>query len=1059
MADVAAPPPGFGPAEPIAEDSATSPPPGFGPAEPLPEEARVTNRFNRPSYEKPEGQVPMLRGVFPGSGMLMEEFGPVSRTDRIKSAGLPNEGVRTGIRFNTSFGRDPLEAYTLALQQEFPDVDPEELDVHQNPDFGIVYRNPETGQYDVVDPEGEGFLGNAQEAMTEIAENSPYIAQTVASLAAGLGAAAGTAKTGPVAIVAGLGAEGVTDFATEFGRLLYGKEVGVIPEDVSATELAADAAITSGIGTLIGASIPGAIAIRNKVKRTLSGIPNIDADEWERMVLRRLGGNGRQGDIPAEAQPGMTSGQLAALEAQEEGGGGTVGEYAPVLIRREEDALSAAADFPEYSAGMRAARQQQQQSQADYVARQQPDDKGPYLPSDAPDGQVPEAARALRQSVEQERSDATTRRTRVRDLIDTRLRASIEGAEGATTDTAGTGRSVRTGLEQAQENASQRLSSAYENMRAQTADMEPVTLTNLQSVAEENARLIDNDILPSLSGNDRTLMSEILDRTQREGNQFKTYNAEQISRALSQLKEQRRAIVDGTPKYRQISRLIQALEADRERLFKKNGQMPLFNRIKGLEEEYEDYATTYTRSVVSDVVGMDGRLHNLDSTQVYQRLKQNQDQALRVAQALRAEGGDEGQAGLLNMRRAIRGEWYDNFGKRFDDLGDQAASDDLVREHRRWVEQNEGMLRAFFTPEQYEAFANQPQVLARRTRQTNEAYDGIIRQIDDMIGGEGNLQGLLDKPDSYLNFIKSPTNSRAIYERLELLSERGGATGIAAEQLLGRMRAKARQVLVGDFVVNGRVNFDRMVARLSGEGEQGEKWARAVRTWVGDEYADNLLNYANIMQRMQRSYDSMTGGDRKASAAIWLTRGLVARPLSRAGLLFTAGLTGGRQNALRVAAELTKDPRRLGEFLRATRQGNEGAVIKAVFGDEAYDLYQDIQNNPKAYETDEQFPGYPISEEGADQPTSAPAPAPEQDGGGGGGMDAPLPPPVEPPAQDVPSQPAAPPQQQQRGALQQAAPTRTASGDALLRQMTRPGPEGGMRPMGVLAALSGPNSR
>ena len=392
---------------------------------------------------------------------------PPTRRQRIESYGLGGkEGGGTVSRLAASAGN--MEDVKSALSQQFS-VSPEEIDVGNIEGIGLVFRNPETGDYEPLDPEGLQ-LGDVSQALAE----APILALEAAGGVVGsrlgvpgaIGGAASGAALGRGLVSSGLKAAGVVE-----------KE----PEEI------AKEALTEGSISAIG----GAIPVAGRAARY--------AVSPERRAIDRLSKNivGKQG-LTTEL---LEEAEKAAAPLSETGAQLTTGQKVGLV----EPEIGARLRSTELFAPGQGAAIEAEKSKSRRLAREGL--QAEVSPRTDVDTEVSgrQIIEAAEQSYERQLENISNATVNEINNINQEL-AKFSGAgllEG--------GASIRNTLQSGRDKVFNTISNQYDELWSQVPSDTKVDLAGLRKTANKWKNRLDQDFFKSLIPEDRNIINEALE--------------------------------------------------------------------------------------------------------------------------------------------------------------------------------------------------------------------------------------------------------------------------------------------------------------------------------------------------------------------------------------------------------------------------------------------------------------------------------------------------------------------------------------------------------------------
>lgn len=425
---------------------------------------------------------------------------PPTYSERLQDLDLPTDAEGGGTRSRLAASAGSIEDVRRNLAQEF-DVDPEVLDIANLEGAGIVFRNPESGEYEPLNPPGMD-LNDLLVGASEL----PVLAGEVAGGAIGL-------RGGPQGVAAGAGTGAA---AGRTGQKAVLDALGIT--DPSPGEYATDAAVEGAIAAG-GAAIPSLGAAG---RRLLS--PRLRAAEG----MRRAGVTSEQ----------VSEGREALRPLSEETGaefspGQEITEVAPETGARVR---AMETDQPELSGEAR--RQASQREAAQRVERE----AAPAQPVDQEQVGA-DISRVAGEQVEDMEARIVQSTQKEIDRFQQKIDNAIQGR-----DVTQAGGNIRETFQQGRNRVFNTISEGYRQLWREAGNPQ-ADMAGIRDTGQKWRDRIDEDLFPSLTPEDRSLVNDALNAGLKETEEGEAIDVgsdlSSVSRALSLLKSERRKLATG----------------------------------------------------------------------------------------------------------------------------------------------------------------------------------------------------------------------------------------------------------------------------------------------------------------------------------------------------------------------------------------------------------------------------------------------------------------------------------------------------------------------------------
>lgn len=764
-----------------------------------------------------------------------------TRADLVAESGLDPEakGGSPAVRLAESVGS--LEDIERALGKQFGGMPEEGFDVGRT-DLGIVFRNPESGKYELLDPAGLD-LGD----LVTLVPEALVVAGEIVGGAIG-------ARGGPLGIAAG--AAGGAGIAR--GAILSAlKEMGIIDESYSdiATQAGTEAAIAGGAA----AAGVGAFTALSPKKRALGRLLD-EGVTPERVAAGR------------EATAGLEEATGAKLST-----GQRLKEVEPEIAGRVRAAELSDVERSGEMARAKAERLAIEEREAALGSR------APYDATRVGKGITQVAEKQAKQT----RTNVLLKTQREVAIMEEKL-TEISGKDLATA-----GGDIRKTLQEGRDRVFTELSDEYERLWKQVPEETVVDLKPLRETARKWQGRIDEDIFPSLTPEDRKIVSDVLGVS--DG---KSIGA--TSRALSILKSEERLLRKnpGSASVKQkklLSDMINDLQKAREDALAKIDP-ELAESIRAQDELWSEAKRSIDEALVGDVLARKSAA----------RYRVADDNVLRSM-----------TRSVADLKEYLRiAEKYPELNA-VDDLKaalDGRYADEVINgnsTHKTWVTRNRQVIRTLYTPWEARRFDQAGKMQARiklAEKQEKELLADLSKSF------EAKVQHF--EPERAVAYtIGKPSRALDMKSMLRQHPEKWKAyQDVRRERLLED---------VGDSV-------PMLEKRLKGDAR------RELEITLGEDYVNNLEQLVRLKDMAKfRGADSLIRPTTEAPESLFGTiRGMIFGPLTRAGFRFR--LLGrftraGTDDAMR---RILADPDALEALLISRRQGyfsgrNAGIVAAA----------------------------------------------------------------------------------------------------------------------------------
>lgn len=744
----------------------------------------------------------------------------------------------------------------------------------------------------------------------------PTAFQVGSEVTGGLG---GLVAGGPVGAFAGVA--GGAGFS-KYQLLQLGKDEGL--HDISKADMLGHAVLDAAIATGVEMTIP----VLGSVVRRMVGSPTakriigeITEEEMEAAVKKAKALSQKVEERTGEKFP-MTAGQAAQLEAPEAGR----------RIRTAEEAFEGMLG-PEGFQDIRA-----QQAAAETALRGQ-------ILGDVPEtmepagvlGEATQEAARRRLISEQERIG--------QESIETQAEAMARQADLTNVlPTLTSAEAMRTGLSEARDKTFKAFGKKYDELWSQVPEDTVVDMAPLRKVGDEWADRLDEDIFQSLTPEDKQIVRDAMTAGLKE--------EKALALGPKGILEPTTVTLDVGAKLPQVSRALSVLKAELRYLdkapmkAKARDKKPLIAFINELQSAREDVLSQLDEAVLEGIDIPEG----VSVTPFVGKALRTQISDLDAAYALAKQRIDES---LINrmITKAPSGGWR---------IADDKVFDSFLR--------NPSEARNFMglvNDADYDGFVT-----------AQSLKDGVIGKYrDKVLDGTMNHKSFMNQYGASMDEIMAPKELRRFsslekaQESIKVAEKREKAliadlnrsfetrlTKYDAEEVFNKISGNASQIRRfkqlapkkwDEFkALYSRNLLNEKIAVFDDVGEQTisanllQKTIRKdrgeLRAVYGDQAVNDLQLLADISQlrsmpknvRSKLSALAKEQPDLTAPMAMW--RALVARPLSRAGLLTTSAIKMSRKEARKSMRELLTNPEKLNQAMQLYRKSGNTEKVRAM---------------------------------------------------------------------------------------------------------------------------------
>ena len=690
----------------------------------------------------------------------------------------------------------------VALAKDF-DTDPDDMDVGHVPGLGIVFLNPETDGYQLLNPVGFD-LGD----LADVAIEAPVIIGEI------LGGILGV-RGGPAGVTAG-GAAGAAAGSVARDEIL--RALGIT--DPTAEDMAKGAALEGAIalaGFGAGRGLRGAAEAVSPKKRALKNLEDAGLTP-EKLAKARAGTE----DLEASTRANLSAGQRLAASEETEGLG----------------ARLRATELQDPVASGDLARQQSQQDARRKLARDV-----------APRSQVDEVevGEGIRQASELKRLGEIDRVVQISRREQDRLSAELDSIAGASPKKVGG--SIRKKLQEGRDKVFKEMSEDYDAVWSTVPENTRVNVEEFRKLGEKWDQRLKQFVLPSLVPEDKKVVESAL----RSGLEKVDGRIEDVGKTiqgvsdtLSVLKARSRALAtktdtEGVKQKKLIDDLAGELQTARGNALAKLDK-DTARRILDLDHKWAAAKQNIDEALVGNILRRQSAAsYRLADDEIVQKIIRNDSEFEHYMSV--ASDYPELNA-LDDLRNAMKGKY----------------TRDVVRgsqNHDSWVEDNEAVLKGLFDRSEMRKFesARRAQDMIKMTAKNEQAlikelkdewaygldrYDpeAVVRVVEGKHTRAAKLKNLL-KNDPTKWEAYQDVRRKQIVERLED-ADGGESLSVLSGLQKGPTRREI-EITLGPKYINQLKRF-RDLARIQRVGRGGVPLTTGV-----EESADNVFGFGRQM--------------------------------------------------------------------------------------------------------------------------------------------------------------------------------------------------------------------
>lgn len=721
----------------------------------------------------------------------------------------------------------------------------------------------------------------------------PTAFQIGSEVTGGLG---GLVAGGPPGAIAGVaGGAGLS----KYQLLQLGKDEGL--HDMSKADMLGTAILDAAIATGVELTIP----VLSSVVRRMVGSPTakriigeITEDEMTAAVKKA-----KELSVRVEARTGekfpMTAGQAAQLEAPEAGR----------RIRTAEEAFEGMLG-PEGFQDIRAQQRTAETALRGQILGDVPPSKEGVGPLGEDIGEIArrqafEAEERIGQESLEQQAEAMARQAELTNVLPT-----LTSAEA-----------MRTGLSEARDKTFKALGKKYDDLWAQVPEDTVIDMAPLRKVGADWADRLDEDIFKSLTPEDRQIVRDTLKAglEERKGLEF---GAEGLLKPAIKIE-------DVGVTMAQASRALSVLKAELRymdkapAMAKARDKKPLKDFVNELSRAREDALANLDPALAKQIRGADkayaSAKQQIDESLINRMITKAPSGGWRIADDKVFDAFLRNPSETRNFVGLVNDPDYDGF------VTSQALKDGIVGKyrdrvldgtmsHKSFMNQYEASMKEVMSPKEMRRFSSLEKAqesIAISTKREKALLSKLNKTFETRLG-------TYDAEEIFDKIAKSPSNIRRFktmapkkWDEFKTLYSRDLLNRIAVFDDVGEETLSA--------------NLMRDVIRK----DQG-----TLRMVYGDEYVQDfkLLTDISQLRSMPKNVRSKLSALAKeqpeltAPMAMW--RSLVARPLSRAGLLTTSAVKMSRKEARKSMRELLTNPEKLNQAMQLYRKSGSTEKVR-----------------------------------------------------------------------------------------------------------------------------------
>ena len=673
------------------------------------------------------GQIPLEQILGPEDELLYGQPRPKSRGELTQEAGILNEGIPTGLRFElstTTLFNPELQKKNVEhnLRRYFEGenliTDDYDLGLRIGPvSQRLEFRDPRfDGKYNVVDPFG------AKDVLGDIADISM---DTLLPIATEVTAGVGTAMIPGVGQVPGapIAAAALAATATSFGRLKYAQNQGFLSEEITDEDIAMQALKEGGLSAAFGIGGQAAYKMLRPILRTMGlASPKMAFDIDEQTFIRAYEKYMSSPKGKAASEVGVTpsSAQILEAVAKQEASAVEKGKLQATATELAEQEARISTSPERDTADALVTPSLERSAAAEIAVRDAAEESMPTGVRGTAEGLGEREAQALGENIQAGLTANKQMQLSQLDDVVSRELINVETAlddavnlPSNVADISTIGSAAKEAIVESYEKASQAIGKQYEDLFTRWSDSTGISIDSVVvgkgAIRPTEAVRFAQDLKATLPDRpfadpgDATVINKVLDSfvesTSGAATKIKPISLRTLNENIRDLRRlERKAYLaaqrgENAPSPETISGMVDALEKARNRIIsRKDAPEGLVEELEVLDTAFADFSKKFRNAQVSAVA----KLRNAKNPEsawgvLFQKDSRGKTAVLDIAEELKLPQN----ADLFSdVGAAIRNKWLNTVVKR-NSKGEITKID--VAAHSRFMNEYRAVLDSYLT--------------------------------------------------------------------------------------------------------------------------------------------------------------------------------------------------------------------------------------------------------------------------------------------------------------------------------------------------------------------------
>ena len=652
---------------------------------------------------------------------------PKSRGELTQEAGILNEGIPTGLRFElstTTLFNPELQKKNVEhnlrryFEAENLITDDYDLGLRIGPvSQRLEFRDPRfDGKYNVVDPFG------AKDILGDIADISM---DTLLPIATEVTAGVGTAMIPGVGQVPGapIAAAALAATATSFGRLKYAQNQGFLSEEITDEDIAMQALKEGGLSAAFGIGGQAAYKMLRPILRTMGlSSPKMAFDIDEQTFIRAYEKymSSPKGKAASEAGVTPSSAQILEAVAKQEAGAVEKGKLQAAATELAEQEARISTSPERDTADALITPSLERSAAAEIAVRDAAEEGMPTGVRGTAEGLGEREAQALGENIQAGLTVNKQAQLAQLDDVVSRELVNVETAlddavnlPSNVADISTVGSAAKEAIVESYEKASSAIGKQYEDLFTRWSDSTGISVDSVVvgkgAIRPTEAVKFAQDLKATLPDRpfadpgDATVINKVLDSfvesTSGAVTKIKPISLRTLNENIRDLRRlERKAYLaaqrgENAPSPETISGMVDALEASRNRIIsRKDAPEGLAEELEVLDTAFADFSKKFRNAQVSAVA----KLRNAKNPEsawgvLFQKDSRGKTAVLDIAEELKLPQNADLFA---DVGAAVRNKWLNTVVKR-DSKGEITKID--VAAHSRFMNEYGAVLDSYLT--------------------------------------------------------------------------------------------------------------------------------------------------------------------------------------------------------------------------------------------------------------------------------------------------------------------------------------------------------------------------